>query len=112
MTVTHVTDADLAALLGGPGGTGAFDPARVTAAVDAANYLIDAWAPVAAGAPERTETTPALAEAGRELAHLLYRAQGAPGGFTDDDVLARLPADRVRGIRDLLDADTGSWGLA
>jgi len=104
--VDYVTDAQLAALLGPTA-----DPERITAAVDATNELVDLWAPGRPDQPPRTAPTPALAEAARELAHLLYRSQGAPGGFTDDDVLARLPADRVRGIRDLLDADTHSWGL-
>ena len=51
-------------------------------------------------------------QAGLELAHELYRAHAAVGGvFEVGDLLARLPADRVRPIRDLLDADTHAWGI-
>ena len=102
----HVTDAELAALLG----TGA-DPARVTRATTAANQLIDHWIKPA------TDTLPAVtsasAQAGLELAHQLYRRHAAVGGiFTVDELVARLPADLTRGIRDLLEADTHWWGVA
>jgi len=102
-----VTDAELSALLG----TGA-DAARVTKAVEAANQLIGTWVETADQLPPAARTA-AQAQAGLELGHQLYRRQAAVGGiFTVDELVARLPADLTRGIRDLLEADTHWWGVA
>ena len=125
----HVTVEALTALLGA-----STDPARAEVAVTATNALIDVWvgAPAAPApgvwrarwdqlrtgqrsqpAPLVVEVTPASSQAGLELAHTLYRRHAATGGFVGvDELLARLPADLVRGIRDLLDADSHSWGVA
>ena len=104
----YVTDAELAGLLG-PGA----DPARVTTATAAANQLIGHWSePFDPFAPP-LDRTDVQAQAGLELAHQLYRRHAAVGGiFTVDELVARLPADLTRGIRDLLDADTHWWGVA
>ena len=108
----YVTAAELQAILG-PGA----DAGRVALAVDAANALVAAWCPQAAigdppAAPD-APVTPVTRQAGHELAHQLYRTHTAVGGvFGIDDLLARLPADRVKGIRDLLDAETHVWGMA
>ena len=102
-----MTDAELAALLG----TGA-DPARVTRATEAANQLVGHWVETDDGLPPASRTA-AQAQAGLELSHQLYRRQAAVGGiFTVDELVARLPADLTRGIRDLLEADTHWWGVA
>jgi hypothetical protein len=107
----YVTTATLTALLGP---SAAVD--RVTLAVGAANLLVEQWCeqkpagdpPVTPPAP----VTPVTSEAALELAHALYRAHAAVGGvFAVDDLLARMPADRVRPIRDLLDAEAHAWGI-
>lgn len=91
-------------------------PERAQLAVDAANALIPTWCQQAAledGTVPDPPVVPGLQQAALELAHELYRAHVAVGGvFAVDDLLARLPADRVRPIRDLLDAAAGAWGLA
>lgn len=109
-----MTDADLIALLGASA-----NAARVTLATGAANALVPRWCeqavdytdpdlPVTPDAP----VTPITRQAALELAHELYRAHAAVGGvFSIDDLLARLPADRVRPIRDLLDAEAHAWGF-
>lgn len=131
----YVTAAELTALLGPSAAA-----ARVALATDAANLLVPAWceqappepAPVARGGswarwdprvPRRAvrvaedlapdaPVTPITRQAALELAHELYRAHAAVGGvFSIDDLLARLPADRVRPIRDLLDAEAHAWGI-
>lgn len=104
----YVTDAELLALLG-PGA----DASRVTTATTAANQLIAHWVePVDELDPPLVRTA-AQAQAGLELGHQLYRRHAAVGGiFTVDELVARLPADLTRGIRDLLDADTHWWGVA
>lgn len=106
----YVTVEELAALLG------ANAPAdRVALAVGAANALIPQWCEQAAVDDEVPDppVTPITEQAALELAHELYRAHTAVGGvFAVDEMLARLPADRVRPIRDLLDAATEVWGLA
>lgn len=87
---------------------------RVTLATDAANLLIPQWCPQGCDpeAPE-PEVDAVTRQAALELAHELYRSHAAVGGvFAVDDLLARLPADRVRPIRDLLDARTYAWGIA
>jgi len=105
--VAFVTDAELVGLLG----TGA-DAARVTKATAAANELIAGWVEPADPANPPTVATAAQAQAGLELAHSLYRRHAAVGGiFTMDDVVARLPADLTRGIRDLLDAGAHRFGV-
>lgn len=110
----YVTAAELTALLG-PSAA----PERVTLAAGAANLLVERWCeqapdltdpelPLAVPAP----VTPVTRQAAMELAHSLYRAHAAVGGvFSVDDLLARLPADRVRAYRDLLDAETHAWGF-
>ena len=103
-----MTDAELSTLLG----SGA-DPARVTTAVAGANQLIGTWVEPADPLLPPATRTAAQAQAGLELAHQLYRRHAAVGGiFTVDELVARLPADLTRGIRDLLDADTHWWGVA
>jgi hypothetical protein len=109
--VEYVTAAQLTEVLGG----GA-RPDRVDRAVAAANYLVERWTPQAPTdppTPPATVPTPAQAEAAMELGVHLYRRQAAPGGLTETaDLVAQLPADLVRGVRDLLDVDTSSWGIA
>jgi hypothetical protein len=105
--LSYVTIEALTALLGGG------DPARVQIAVDAANQLIGHWVEPADPDNPPTEPTAAQQQAGLELAQTLYRRHAATGGFVGvDDLLARLPADLTRGIRDLLDTDTKWWGIA
>jgi hypothetical protein len=83
---------------------------RVTLATDAANLLVPVWCGQVDGPPP---VDPVLGQAALELAHELYRAHAAVGGvFAVDDMLARLPADRVRPIRDLLAAREHAWGVA
>ena len=102
-----MTDAELFGLLG----AGA-DASRVTKATAAANDLLATWIEPAAGAPPPMSVTPAQSQAGLELAHTLYRRHSAVGGiFSMDDVVARLPADLTRGIRDLIDAHAHRFGV-
>lgn len=108
----YVTAEDLGALVGP-----AAAATRVQLAVDAANALIPTWCPQkATGDPPVAPdppVNPITQQAALELAHELFRAHAAVGGiFNVDELLGRLPADRVRPIRDLLDAVTGVWGLA
>ena len=105
--VAFVTDAELLGLLG----AGA-DASRVTKATAAANDLLTAWIEPADPLDPPTVATPAQAQAGLELAHTLYRRHAAVGGiFSMDDVVARLPADLTRGIRDLLDVHAHRFGV-
>jgi 3-hydroxyacyl-CoA dehydrogenase len=111
--VDYVTAADLVGVVGAgaPGD-------RVARAVAAANYLVERWTPtdplvIVLPPDPPAPPTPAQAQAGLELAVHLYRRQAAPGGLTETaDLVAQLPADLVRGVRDLLDVDTSSWGIA
>jgi hypothetical protein len=106
--VAFVTDAELSALLGG----GA-DAARITKATAAANDLLAVWIEPYDPLNPPTVATAAQAQAGLELAHTLYRRHAAVGGiFSMDEVVARLPADLTKGIRDLLDAHTHWFGVA
>lgn len=110
----YVTAEELAAVLGP-----AAPAARVELAVSCANLAIATWAPQA---PDTTTDPPTpiwapvdglTQEAAMRTAHLAYQTQAATGSvYSADDLLARLPADWVRGIRDLLDAATTRWGLA
>lgn len=85
-------------------------PERVSLAVDAANLLVPVWCGQETAAPP---VDAVLRQAALELAHELYRSHAAVGGvFAVDDLLARLPADRVRPIRDLLAAREHAWGVA
>ena len=107
-SVDYVTAADLQALL---------EPSapadRVAVAAAAANQLIGQWVQPDPAAEPATEPTAAQAQAGLELGHTLYRRHAAVGGvFGSDDLVARLPADLVKSIRDLLDADAHLWGNA
>ena len=85
-------------------------------ATDAANLLIPVWCPQGPACAEDLEPPPVDAitkQAALELAHELYRSHAAVGGvFMVDELVSRLPADRVRPIRDLLDARTHAWGIA
>ena len=98
----YVTHDELTCLIGTSASS-----ARVTLATDAANLLIPTWC---------GDTPPVDAvtkQAALELAHELYRSHALVGGvFQVDDMLGRIPADRVRPIRDLLDARTTAWGIA
>lgn len=103
----YVTFDELVCLLG----TSASSE-RVTLATAAANALIPTWCPQGAGEPE-PEPDAVLRQAALELAHELYRSHAAVGGvFAVEELVSRLPADRVRPIRDLLDARTHAWGVA
>lgn len=108
----YVTTAELLAVIGANA-----DPGRVAQCVDAANAVVAYWCPqlpvgdppVAPDAP----VTPITKEAAWEAAHAFYRAQVAVGGvYGIEELIARLPADRVKPIRDLLDVHTQVWGLA
>ena len=108
----YVTAAELGAIVGAAAGS-----ERVTLAAGAANRLVAQWCeqwpegepPVAPDAP----VTDVTRQAATQLAHGLYRAHVAVGGvFGVDDLVARLPADLVKAVRDLLDADAQAWGLA
>jgi len=107
----YVTDAELVALMGPSS-----DPARVTLATGAANLLIPGWCEQHAdadGLEVVAPVTPVTRQAALELAHELYRAHSAVGGvFQIEELLARLPADRARPIRDLLDSAAQVWGLS
>ena len=102
----YVTVPDLLCLIGNAADTG-----RVTLAVDAANLLLPTWCGQAEDGVE-VEVDAVTRQAALELAHELYRSHAAVGGvFAVEDLVSRLPADRVRPIRDLLDARTHAWGL-
>ena len=104
----YVTDAELIGLLGAGS-----DPARVAKATAAANQLIGHWSEPADIDNPPTVPTGAQAQAALELGHQLYRRHAAVGGiFTMDEVVARLPADLTKAIRDLLDADAHWFGVA
>lgn len=110
---SYVTFDELVCLLG----TSA-NSERVTLATDAANLLIPVWCPQACAGTPGVETEPPAVDAitkqaALELAHELYRSHAAVGGvFAVEELVSRLPADRVRPIRDLLDARTYAWGIA
>lgn len=112
MATQYVTTGQLAVLLGR-----GMVMERAAIAVAAANHAVAKWC-LQLPDPETGEVpdgpvTGATTQAALELAQTLYRRQAATGGFVDyDDLVARLPADLVRGIRDLLDLDTRDWGLA
>ena len=108
----YVTHEELVELVGASASS-----SRVTLAVGAANSLIPVWVRQGDGTDETPPTDPPeddfiVRTAALELAHELYRAHVAVGGvFAVEDLLARMPADRVRPIRDLLDARTHAWGI-
>jgi hypothetical protein len=108
---SYVTVEQLAAILQ-PASTQPILTERIQVAVDAANALIAQWTPQDdTGTP--APVGPITTQAGLELAQTLYRRHAATGGIVDLDALvARLPSDLVRSIRDELDAQTAVWGLA
>lgn len=107
-----VTLEDLADVLGT-----SVDNSRGQLACDAANQLVPAWqGPPPLVVDPAPEPTPAARQAALEVAHHLYRNQAEPGGFVVAGGFsapeAALPGDLARRVRDLLDVDTTSWGLA
>lgn len=108
----YVTAEQLSALLYPTGSGPQGDPNRPAMAAAAANALVAQWTPQD---PEGTPAPvgPITSQVALELAQTLYRRHAATGGLVDLDVLvARIPADLVRGLRDELDAASGAWGLA
>lgn len=104
----YVTADALGALLGP-----AADPDRIATAVAAANQLVGRWSAPDPAAPPPTEPTPVQAQAALELGVALYRRHAAAGGFvTVDDLVARLPAEVSRPVRELLDVDAYRAGFA
>jgi hypothetical protein len=98
--------------LGRNGGMGPTDTVDIMApgvmVNDDGNWYFPGEEPVPGPAPTAVQHQAAL-----ELGQTLYRRHAATGGFVGvDQMLARLPADLVNPIRDLLDTDTHAWGLA